>query len=851
MPDPQQTYTYRAGRKIPLEKQPDQFVARALPDELAGIGIEDAEQVSSASSRVATRVADLEPLMDRSRHLAPTHHAYYEADTGQEFLVTDRVFVNFKEPLSDEQVDEFAARYALIRKAAYGDRDYLFQLTDHTGMNPVKLVVALTEDEPLVESAEHDLNQRVSTYQVALPTDPAFARQWHLHTRLNNADFDPRSSARCDEAWHLLDHFGSADVVIGVTDDGCRLNHPDFDSPGKFAAWGYFRRERLVTSADIDADPKQMYKPGSNHGTSCAGVIAGEVDAALTVGAAPGCQLLPIQWESSGSSLFISDSKLLTVLDFVADKADVLSNSWGVVPSNTHAPLVVSRIATLARTGGRRGRGMVFLWAAGNDNCPIEHGAQVDAPNTNGWSSDGSRWEGVRTARRFHNDLVGVPGLMHVAALASTARRSHYSNYGTGIMISAPTSNSHEYWRMTVRGLGVTTTTGEASGVTERFGGTSSATPLVAGVAALTISANPDLTALDVVSILKRTASKDLSLEGYQRTPAASFDFDTSWDVSPIAPFDRGNFADMGAADGTWSPWFGHGRVDAKAAVAEALRRRGPSAQETFRKDATPALEIPDHDSTGVRSTIRFDDEAAISSVKATVDITHTYVGDLRLTLTGPHGVSVVLHDRNGGSANDIRRTFDLTQTAALGDLVGRSLKGDWTLHVQDLAAVDEGRLNRWELEIEGQPDALVELEEAPGTTIPDNDPTGIERTLTAPSAGRVKEVEVAVDITHTYVGDLLVALVSPAGTNIPLHEGTGGSVDNLIKTYTRTTTPRLQDLQGQTIQGAWRLKISDRLARDVGKLNRWALKIMREPEEGVPISSDGIDTAVERPLRS
>jgi hypothetical protein len=76
MPDPQQTYTYRAGRKIPLEKQPDQFVARALPDELAGIGIEDAEQVSSASSRVATRVADLEPLMDRSRHLAPTHHAY-------------------------------------------------------------------------------------------------------------------------------------------------------------------------------------------------------------------------------------------------------------------------------------------------------------------------------------------------------------------------------------------------------------------------------------------------------------------------------------------------------------------------------------------------------------------------------------------------------------------------------------------------------------------------------------------------------------------------------------------------------------------------------------------------------
>jgi subtilisin-like proprotein convertase family protein len=851
MPDPQQTYTYRAGQKILLEKQPDQFVARALPDELTDLGIMDAEQVSSASSRVTTRATDLEPLMDRSRHLAPTHHAYYEADTGQEFLITDRVFVTFKEPLPDEEIDEFAGRYALIRKAAYSDRDYLFQLTDHTGMNPVKLVVTLTEQEPLVESAEHDLNQRVSTYQLALPTDPAYARQWHLHTRLGNADFDPRSSTRCEAAWQLLNHFGSADVVVGVTDDGCKLDHPDFNSPGKFATWGYFRGERLITGADIDANPGEMYKPGANHGTSCAGVIAGEADAVLTVGAAPGCRLLPIQWESSGPSLFISDSKLLTVLDFVADKVDVLSNSWGIVPGNTHALLVVNRIATLARTGGRRGRGIVFLWAAGNDNCPIEHNAQVDTPFTNGWNPDGSRWVGVRTARQFRNDLVGIPGLMHVAALASTARRSHYSNYGTGIMISAPTNNSHKYRRLTVRGLGVTTTTGEAGGVTERFGGTSSATPLVAGIAALTISASPDLTALDAVSILKQTASKDLSFEGYPRTPPASVDPDPSWDVSPIAPFDRGNFADTGAADGTWSPWFGHGRADAQAAVAEALRRRGPSAHKTFRKDSTPALGIPDNDPAGVRSTIQFGDEAAISSVKVTVDITHTFIGDLRLTLTGPQGMPVVLHNRNGGSANDIRRTFDPAQTPALSALVGQSLKGDWTLHVQDLAAVDGGRLNRWELEVEGQPDALVELEEAPGATIPDNKEPGIERTLTAPSAGRIKDVEVVVEITHTFVGDLLVELVSPTGTIIRLHDRTGGSADNLLKTYTRTTTPRLQDLHGQIIQGAWRLKVSDKVARDVGKLNRWALKIMREPEDGVPISRTDLDTAAERPLRS
>ena len=61
-----------------------------------------------------------------------------------------------------------------------------------------------------------------------------------------------------------------------------KLDHQDFNSAGKFAAWGYFRGERLVNNTDIDAQPGEMYKSGSNHGTSCAGVIAGEADAVLT-----------------------------------------------------------------------------------------------------------------------------------------------------------------------------------------------------------------------------------------------------------------------------------------------------------------------------------------------------------------------------------------------------------------------------------------------------------------------------------------------------------------------------------------------------------------------------------------
>ena len=407
-------------------------------------------------------------------------------------------------------------------------------------MNPVKLVVKLTEDEPLVTRADHDLNVQAQKYALEIPDDPQYLLQWHLHQRLENSPVDPRSSSRCEEAWQLLDSFGDNDVVVGVTDDGCKLDHPDFDGDDKFAGWGYLRGTRLVNDRDVDAEPAEMYKPGANHGTSCAGVIAGEADGVLTVGAAPGCRLFPVQWESQGPSLFISDSKFLTVLNYLADRVDVISNSWGVTPVSEWVPLVTDKIAELAEVGGRRGSGIVFLFAAGNENCPINYESDVDIPYTPGWSPSFTEWVGVRTARTFRNNLVGIPGVMHVAALASNAQRSHYSNYGPGIMLTAPTSNSHSYFRMQVPGLGITTTTGDDSEYTQRFGGTSSATPLVAGIAALVISANPALSGYQVADLLRETASKDLNLAGYERTPPANYDSDTSWDVSPVPPFDQG-----------------------------------------------------------------------------------------------------------------------------------------------------------------------------------------------------------------------------------------------------------------------------------------------------------------------
>ncbi|MCP5046810.1 MAG: S8 family serine peptidase, partial [bacterium] len=444
-------YTYRAGKKVPLEKSTDQFVVRELPTTLAAEGFPEPWQVSSASSRVTVDSNKLENMITKARNMFCAHHAYTDTAGGNEFLITDRIIVTFRDAPGVEAVGIFAGKYALEIVKKYSDRKFLFRLSNATGMNPVKLVVLLMEKETaMVENAEHDLNVQYTLY-LELPRDPEYPKQWHLHTRRTHREYDHRSCSRCEEAWQILDGYGDDDVVVAVSDDGCRIDHTDFDSEGKFDGWGYFKGTTLHRMGEAGADPDEMYDSGANHGTSCAGVIAAEVDGLMTTGAAAACRLLPIKWESEGPRVFISDDKMLTLLDYIEDRVDVFSNSWGSTPTSSWSSDVTDRITELALNGGRRGKGIVFLWAAGNENCPISHDTTTPVPVTHGWEQDRFgqwRWVGVRTATHFSHDLVGIPGVMHIAALASTAQRSHYSNYGTGIDICAPTSNSHRFSRL-------------------------------------------------------------------------------------------------------------------------------------------------------------------------------------------------------------------------------------------------------------------------------------------------------------------------------------------------------------------------------------------------------------------
>lgn len=282
---------------------------------------------------------------------------------------------------------------------------------------------------------------------------------------------------------------------------------------------------------------------------------------------------------------------------------------------------------------------------------------------------------------------------------------------------------------------------------------------------------------------------------------------------------------------GVWSAFarFGMGpgasSIEATLApvIADFTTPTAPIAGTHVSGSVEPGLAIPDADPRGVASTITFDTPGTIAALEVEVRITHTYRGDLVVRLRAPDGRVAMLHERSGGGADDLIGTWT-TADDSVAALVDSPITGDWTLEVVDLALRDVGTLDAWSI------DATVEAartavgqEVVTGLLIPDDDPNGVTSELTLSGTTPITAAEVSVDITHTYVGDLVVALRTPSGSRVVLHDRAGGGSDNLIRTWTTHDAP-LGELIGRSVDGTWRLEVSDHAGRDIGKLNRWSL---------------------------
>ena len=120
-----------------------------------------------------------------------------------------------------------------------------------------------------------------------------------------------------------------------------------------------------------------------------------------------------------------------------------------------------------------------------------------------------------------------------------------------------------------------------------------------------------------------------------------------------------------------------------------------PSAPSIFSADAN--LPIPDVGEP-IISSIDIDEEGTVTELRIQVNISHTYIGDLRVDLIAPDNSVVVLHNNTGGSTDNITRTYSVRDTPALRPLLDKPIRGKWQLRVKDTFRLDIGRLNRWRI---------------------------------------------------------------------------------------------------------------------------------------------------------
>lgn len=442
---------------------------------------------------------DPSALRDRARsvlkgegHVRFAGRVLRDPESGTPVVYTENLFVKFKDGVSEADCKELLKSNDLEIKSrpSYAKNAFFVGAPEGTGLDVFRISEELLEDER-VDLCHPELIRQARGRQ-------AFPQQWHLkQTTVGGQVVDQHVHA--EEAWETSRGEG---VVIAVIDDGVDVDHEELAGDGKVV------HPRDVTQGTDNPRPKDT-NYAENHGTACAGVACAE-GAHGASGVAPGARLMPIRLVSNLGSQAEAEA-----FAWAADNgADVISCSWGPADGQwwnafdsrhkEKVPLPDSTRLAIehAVTTGRDGKGCVITWAAGNGN---------ESADNDGYAS-------------FEKVLA-------VAACNDRGGRSVYSDFGECIWCAFPSSDfgyeafdhpdplTPGIWttdRSGAKGYnpGELDPTGDAppgdehGNYTDSFGGTSSACPGVAGVAALVLGANPELTWTEVRDVLRRACDR-------------------------------------------------------------------------------------------------------------------------------------------------------------------------------------------------------------------------------------------------------------------------------------------------------------------------------------------------------
>jgi subtilisin-like proprotein convertase family protein len=599
-----------------------------------------------------------------------------------------------------------------------------------------------------------------------LPTDfylrPAL---WHLHNQ--GQDGKPGIDINVLPVWE--DYTGEG-VKVVVFDTGVDATHPDL--VGNFLpdyAYNFSTNSPGANYLD-QANPHP-------HGTFVSGLIA-------ATGAKVG--LLGVAFGSKFSAYAdFNGPESRSAFARAADEGfDVMNNSWGTdLPFQStfhHQPKGLASM-TYAVQHGRDGLGLNIVFAAGNAYSLV----RVLEPLGYKWSGEFPMADANGSSYQNSRFVITVGALDRDGTYAAGEDALGYSTPGAPVLVSAP-------------GTGVVSTNvsgphGYGDQLYAEASGTSFAAPVVSGVIALMLEANPFLGYRDVKEILAYSALLN-DLE------------DPSWKVNGASNHNGGGLLN--------NDNYGYGMVDATGAVrlAETWHKQSVFENEMM-VNASDRTQTQIVDGGIIEYKFELSEGVNVETIELDFHITHAEFGDLVIELISPDGTSSMLlyrptdgrateltralYEASGGAIDESRLT-NITHTLTSNDFFGESSAGTWTLRIADQKLGNTGVVHNLELRAygsEASPDqtyiytndfALAAEMDASRTTLSNSTGThalnlaAVTDAVTVDlSAGKAKitgtELTIAADtkINSVFTGDGAdLVTLSPAGGKAVLGRG-------------------------------------------------------------------------------
>ncbi|XP_019736960.1 neuroendocrine convertase 1 [Hippocampus comes] len=499
--------------------------------------------------------------------------------------------------------------------------------------------------------------------------DPMWNQQWYLQdTRTSSAL--PKLDLHVIPVWQK--GITGRGVVITVLDDGLEWNHTDIYSNYDAAASYDFN--------DNDADPFPRYDATNEnkHGTRCAGEIAMQADNnKCGVGVAFNSKVGGIRMLDG----IVTDAIEASSIGFNPEHVDIYSASWG--PNDDGKTVegpgrLAQKAFEYGIQKGRGGKGSIFVWASGNggrqgDNC----------------------------------DCDGYTDSIYTISISSASQQGlspWYAEKCSSTLATAYSSGDYTDQRITSADL--------HNECTQTHTGTSASAPLAAGIFALALEQNPDLTWRDLQHIVVWTSEFD---------PLAN---NPGW---------KRNGAGLMV-----NSRFGFGLLNAKALVDladPATWKHVPEKKQCIVRDDSfqprnlkaageTTIEIPTKACAGQENSI-----GSLEHVQVEASIEYTRRGDLHITLTSPAGTStVLLAERERDTSSNGFRNWDFMSVHTWGE----DPSGTWTIKITDTSGrmENEGRILSWKLILHGTSEKPEHIKK-PRVYIPynavQNDRRGVE----------------------------------------------------------------------------------------------------------------------------